>query len=45
STGTIWQFGCFHRTNRQVTQDLTLYRVPTDLDALLRIVVERLQAE
>ncbi len=43
STGTVWQFGWFHRAQRQVTQDLTLYRVPTDLEALLRIVVGRLQ--
>lgn len=45
STGTIWQFGHFNRTNRRVTQDLTLYRVPTDLDALMRILVGILRNE
>jgi hypothetical protein len=39
STGNIWQFGRFHRRDRQVTQDLNLYRVPTDLEDLLRILV------
>ncbi|QKD83867.1 hypothetical protein HPC62_18210 [Thermoleptolyngbya sichuanensis A183] len=39
STGSIWQFGQFDRQTRQVTQDLNLYRVPADLEALLRILV------
>ncbi len=39
STGNIWQFGQFDRQQRQVTQDLNLYRVPADLEALLRILV------
>ena len=39
STGNIWQFGQFDRTTRQITQDLDLYRVPADLDDLLRILV------
>jgi hypothetical protein len=39
STGTIWQFGCFDRQSRQVTQDLNLYRVPADLNDLMRILV------
>lgn len=45
STGNIWQFGQFHRQNRQVTQDLNLYRVPADLEDLLRILVHLLGAE
>jgi hypothetical protein len=40
STGNIWQFGQFDRQTHQVTQDLNLYRVPTDLDDLLRILVQ-----
>ncbi|MGJ3250526.1 MAG: hypothetical protein ACFE0J_05260 [Elainellaceae cyanobacterium] len=36
------QFGQFHRSDRQVTQDLNLYRVPADLEDLLRILVHRL---
>lgn len=39
STGNIWQFGQFNRQSREVTQDLDLYRVPADLDDLLRILV------
>ncbi len=39
STGNIWQFGSFDRRSRQVTQDLNLYRVPADLEDLLRIIV------
>lgn len=40
STGNIWQFGHFDRQSRTVTQDLNLYRVPADLEDLLRILVE-----
>jgi len=39
STGTIWQFGMFVRQSRQITQDLNLYRVPADLEELLRSLV------
>ncbi|MBP0029854.1 hypothetical protein [Roseofilum sp. Guam] len=40
STGNIWQFGQFNRQSRTVTQDLDLYRVPADLNHLLRVLVE-----
>lgn len=43
STGNIWQFGQFDRQTREVTQDLNLYRVPADLEDLLRILVEILK--
>lgn len=39
STGSIWQFGVFNRQTRQIHQDLNLYRVPADLEDLLRILV------
>lgn len=39
TTGDIWQFGSFHRLHRVVSQDLMLYRVPTDLDVLMQILV------
>ncbi|MGK7876098.1 MAG: hypothetical protein AB4426_23210 [Xenococcaceae cyanobacterium] len=39
STGDIWQFGLLHREPKQITQDLNLYRVPADLEELLRILV------
>lgn len=39
STGNIWQFGQFNRQARHITQDLNLYRVPADLEDLLRTLV------
>ena len=39
SIGDIWQFGILDRKARTVTQDLNLYRVPADLEPLLRILV------
>ena len=45
STGTIWQFGLLHRQDKLVTQELTLYRVPTDLDPLTRILIAALSSE
>ncbi|MFN6516606.1 MAG: hypothetical protein RMY29_019170 [Nostoc sp. CreGUA01] len=43
TTGDIWQFGSFQREKRMVTQDLMLYRVPTDLEVLMQILVGILQ--
>jgi hypothetical protein len=43
STGNIWQLGQFDRQSRQVTQDLNLYRVPADLEDILRILVSILE--
>lgn len=39
SIGNIWQFGLLNPTEKRVTQDLNLYRVPADLEDLLRILV------
>jgi len=39
TTGEIWQFGSFQRENKLITQDLMLYRVPTDLEILMQILV------
>lgn len=39
STGDIWQFGQLDRAQKQITQGLTLYRVPDDLEILMRILV------
>lgn len=44
STGNIWQLGQFDRQSRQVTQDVNLYRVPADLDDLLRILINILNS-
>jgi hypothetical protein len=40
SIGNIWQFGILERNAKQVFQDLNLYRVPADLEDLLRILVD-----
>jgi hypothetical protein len=45
STGNIWQFGKFDREARAITQDLDLYRVPADLNDLLRILVNILLSQ
>ncbi len=45
STGNIWQFGQLDRQTRVITQDLDLYRVPADLDDLLRILVNIFRPE
>jgi len=39
SIGNVWQFGILERQTKQVIQDLNLFRVPTDLDDLLQVVV------
>jgi hypothetical protein len=39
STGDVWQFGRLHREQRQIEQDLNLYRVPADLEELFQILV------
>lgn len=43
STGDIWQFGILHRSQKQIEQGLTLYRVPDDLESLIRILVKILE--
>ncbi|MBC1237354.1 MULTISPECIES: hypothetical protein [Nostoc] len=43
TTGDIWQFGSFQRGSRLVTQDLMLYRIPTDLQELMQILVSILK--
>lgn len=39
STGEIWRFGILERTAKRITQDLNLFRVPADLEELLRRVI------
>lgn len=40
STGQIWQFGLFQRETHHLIEDLTLYRIPEELDPLIRILIE-----
>lgn len=39
SIGNVWQFGILERQTKQIIQDLNLFRVPTDLDDLLQVLV------
>ena len=39
SIGKIWQFGCLDRQEKAIAQDLSLYRVPADLELLMQILV------
>ena len=39
TTGDIWQFGILQPEQKQITQDLNLYRVPADLKELLCLLV------
>lgn len=43
STGNLWQFGTLDRTTKQFTQGINAYRVPSDLDPLVRVLVSVLQ--
>jgi hypothetical protein len=39
TTGEDWRFGLLDRDAKQVTQDITLYRVPENVEQLLRILM------
>jgi hypothetical protein len=45
TTGDIWQFGSFARSQQLVTQHLMLYRVPTDLEIVMQILVGILRGD
>ncbi|NJR61951.1 MAG: hypothetical protein HC769_25860 [Cyanobacteria bacterium CRU_2_1] len=42
TTGKVWEFGRLHRASKQIEQGLDSYRVPDDLDPLMRILVQAL---
>lgn len=42
TTGKIWEFGLLHRAAKHIERGLDSYRVPDDLDPLMRILVEAL---
>jgi hypothetical protein len=44
STGTIWQFGKLDRTAKHFEQGINSYRVPEDLEQVMRILVAALKA-
>ncbi|NEQ96882.1 MAG: hypothetical protein F6K30_09180 [Cyanothece sp. SIO2G6] len=39
STGQIWQFGQFQRQTKHLTEDLTLYRIPEELEPIAQILL------
>jgi hypothetical protein len=39
TTGQIWQFGTFHRTNQHLIEDPSLYRIPNELEPLIRVLI------
>ncbi|MBM3223604.1 MAG: hypothetical protein FJZ47_07370 [Candidatus Tectomicrobia bacterium] len=45
STGDIWQFGLLQREAKLVIQDVQLYRVPADVEQVLRVLVATLTEE
>jgi hypothetical protein len=42
TTGQIWRFGLLDRETKQIAQGLDLYRVPDDLEVVLRILIHAL---
>lgn len=42
TTGSIWQFGILDRNAKHITQLLNSYRVPEDMEELLRILIQAL---
>jgi hypothetical protein len=42
TTGSIWQFATLDRQSKTITQGLDLYRLPDDLEVLMRILVQAL---
>ena len=42
TTGSIWQFGRLNRVTKHFEQGLDIYRVPEDLEPLMRILVQSL---
>ncbi|MCP2727262.1 hypothetical protein [Limnofasciculus baicalensis] len=37
--GDVWRFGKLNRSEKQITQDLNLFKIPDDLDPLIRVIV------
>ena len=45
TTGEIWRFGKLDRQQKQITQDMTLLRIPDDIEEIGHILVGILQME
>jgi len=44
TTGKIWEFALLHREKKHIDRGLESYRVPEDIDSLMRILVQSLTA-
>jgi hypothetical protein len=45
SIGNVWQFGVLERSEKRIWQDLSLFRVPADVQELLQVLVGMLEGE
>jgi hypothetical protein len=45
TTGSLWQFGRLDRVSKVLEQGLNSYRVPEDLESLLRILIQGLSVQ
>ena len=43
--GDVWRFGKLERSQQQITQDINLFKVPDDLDSLVRVLLGILEGE
>ncbi|NEQ66225.1 MAG: hypothetical protein F6K21_12115 [Symploca sp. SIO2D2] len=43
--GDVWRFGKLDRQQQQITQDLNLFKVPDDLESLVRVLLGILEGE
>lgn len=43
--GEVWRFGCLERSSQTITQDLSLFRVPADLEGLVSAIVGMMERE
>ena len=45
TTGKVWEFGLLHRESKHIQQGIDSYRVPEDLETLMRILVQVLTVQ
>ncbi len=43
--GDVWRFGKLERNSQQITQDINLFKVPDDLDSLVRVLMGILEGD
>ena len=45
TTGVLWQFSRLNRQTKHIEQGLESYRVPEDIEVLMRILVQSLKEQ